>query len=103
MSTRGNQPSSELLRALERLVGVLNERKTDYALIGGLGVAVRGPVRATRDIDMVLSIPQVEFPRLLESLADQGFQLDVYSAIRTWNEQHLLEFASGGPRDRSTE
>ena len=35
------EPSSELLRALERLVRVLNERTTDYALIGGLGVAVR--------------------------------------------------------------
>lgn len=96
MSTPGNQPPSDLLRALERLVGVLNERKTNYALIGGLGVAVRGPARATRDIDMVLSVPQIELPGLLESLADQGFRLDLYDAIRTWNEEHVLEFASGG-------
>jgi len=95
MSTPGREPSSELLRALERLVGVLNERKTNYALIGGLGVAVRGPVRATRDIDMVLSVPQIELPRLLESLTEHGFRVDLYDAIRMWNEAHLLEFAFG--------
>jgi len=98
MSTPGQEPSSELLRALERLVGVLNERNTNYALIGALGVAVRGPVRATRDIDMILSVPQIELPRLLESVAEHGFRVDLYDSIRMWNESHLLEFASGPVR-----
>jgi predicted nucleotidyltransferase len=89
------EPSSELLRALERLVRVLNERKTDYALIGGLGVAVRGPIRATRDIDMILAVPQIELPGLLESVAAQGFRVDLLSALRTWRDDHLLQFASG--------
>lgn len=88
-------PTSELLRALASLVRVLNEQETDYALIGGLGVSVRGPVRATRDIDMLISIPQVQLPGLLESVTDNGFQVDVFSAIRTWNEDHLLGFAYG--------
>lgn len=87
-----------MLRALERLVGVLNERNTNYALIGALGVAVRGPVRATRDIDMILSVPQIELPRLLESVAEHGFRVDLYDSIRMWNESHLLEFASGPVR-----
>lgn len=89
---------SELLRALGRLVRVLNERKTDYALVGGLGVAMRGPIRATRDIDMVVSVPQIGLPAVLESVSEQGFQVDLHEAIRTWREHHLLEFAFGSVR-----
>jgi len=98
MPPADREPSSELLRALERLVCVLNERKTNYALVGGLGVAVRGPVRATRDIDMVVSVPQIELPGLLEAIGEQGFCIDLYQAIRTWREDHLLEFSLGAVR-----
>jgi len=83
---------------LGRLVRVLDQRKTDYALVGGLGVAVRGPVRATRDIDMVVSVPQIELPGLLKAVTEQGFSVDLDSAIRTWSEDHLLEFALGAVR-----
>ena len=98
MSPPEREPSSELLRALERLPPVNQQGKTDYALIGGLGVAVRGPIRATRDIDMIASVPQIQLPGLLESLAEQGFHVDLYNAIRTWGEEHLLEFAFGAVR-----
>lgn len=89
---------SELISTLERLTQVLNARKTSYALIGGLCVAVRGPVRATRDIDMLVSVPQIELARLLESILEQGFRLDLAAAIRSWNEEHLLDFAFGAVR-----
>ncbi len=98
MSPAEREPRSELLGALARLVQVLNQRKTDYALVGGLGVAVRGPVRATRDIDMVVRVPQVELPLLLKAVSEQGFSVDLYNAIRTWSEDHLLEFAIGAVR-----
>jgi len=98
MSPPEHEPSTELLRALYRLVAVLNERKTNYALIGGLGVAVRGPIRATRDIDMIVSVPQIELPALLESVSEQGFLVQLYQAIKTWSEEHLLEFAFGSVR-----
>jgi len=83
---------------LQQLARVLNDRNTDYALIGGLGVSVRGPVRATRDIDMLVNVPQIELPRVLEAVGEQGFRVDLYRAIRTWNEDHLLEFAFGSVR-----
>lgn len=91
-------PASELLRALQRLARVLNERNTEYALIGGLGVSVRGPVRATRDIDMLVNVSQVELPKVLEAADEGGFRVDVAQAIRAWNEHHLLEFAYGSVR-----
>ena len=98
MSPAEREPPSDLLGALGRLVRVLDQRKTDYALVGGLGVAVRGPVRATRDIDMVVSVPQIELPGLLKAVTEQGFSVDLDNAIRTWSEDHLLEFALGAVR-----
>jgi hypothetical protein len=40
----------------------------------------------------------MELPRLLESLQQEEFDLDVYRAIRSWNEDHLLEFRRGRVR-----
>jgi len=93
------QPTADKLQqVLELLAGILNERKTDYALIGGLAAAVRGTVRTTRDIDLMVSVPQIELPRLLESLQQEAFDLDVAHAIRSWNEDNLLEFWHGQVR-----
>jgi hypothetical protein len=88
----------DLLAVLDRLAHVLNEQQVSYALIGGLGVAVRGPIRATRDIDLLVHIPQLELPGVLDALVQGGFQLDVGQAIGTWNRDHLLDFTCGSVR-----
>src|SRR5438105_9859755 len=90
--------AEHLLSVLDRLARILNERHVAYALIGGLGVAVRGPIRATRDIDLLVKIPQLELPAILEALAQEGFQLDVNQAIGVWNRDHLLDFTCGSVR-----
>ena len=90
-----NIPSSELLDALLLLGDVLKERDATYALIGGLAVAVRGPMRATRDIDLMLRVPQLQLPPLLESLHGRGFDVDVYRSIAAWNREHLFTFRRG--------
>jgi predicted nucleotidyltransferase len=90
--------ADQLLPVLDRLVQVLNERQVSYALIGGLAVAFHGPIRATRDIDLLVSIPQLELPAVLDALAAGGFTLDPAEAIRVWNRDHLLDFASGSVR-----
>jgi hypothetical protein len=87
-----------LLPVLDRLAQVLNERQVTYAVIGGLGVALRGPIRATRDIDLLVTIPQLELPGVLNALIQGGFQLDVAQAIAVWNRDHLLDFACGSVR-----
>ena len=90
--------SDDLLQGLKLLARVLSERKTDYALIGGLGIALRGPIRTTRDIDLMVSVPQMELPRLLESLIEHGFSMDVRKSIGNWNSEHLLDFTFGHVR-----
>ncbi len=88
----------QLLPVLDRLAQTLNERQVSYALIGGLGVALRGPIRATRDIDLLVKIPQLELPGVFEALVRAGFQLDVAQAIGVWNRDHLLDFTCGSVR-----
>jgi hypothetical protein len=43
----------------------------------------------------MVTVPQIELPRLLEALQREAFDIDVYKAIRSWNLDHLLEFCHG--------
>lgn len=54
-----------LLRAASRLLGALGE--SESALIGGLAVSAYGYVRATRDVDVLVSIPLDEARRRLSA------------------------------------
>src|SRR5438270_7790982 len=90
--------ADHLLPTLERLVAILNARQVAYALIGGLGVAFHGPVRATRDIDLLVAVPQMDLPAVLDALVEGGFALDVAAAIESWNRDNLLDFSSGSVR-----
>lgn len=76
--------SDSLSRVLSELVDVLRSHKTNYALIGGLAVSVRGRVRSTRDIDPLLDVPQLELPRLLDDLQQRGFEFDLRSLLSEW-------------------
>ena len=91
------QPTADdLQQALDRLARILNERQANYALIGGLGAAVRGAVRTTWDIDLLVAASQMELPRLLESLQAEAFDLDVYRAIccQRWTYRSFKNRAS---------
>jgi hypothetical protein len=71
-----------LKEALERLTQVLEQRNTCYALMGGLAMALHARPRATKDIDLLLSVPQIELAPLLQSLAARGFTIDLEKNIR---------------------
>ncbi len=81
---------SRVTTTLSQLVDVLNAHGAQYALIGGLGVALRGNVRATEDVDILMHIIQLRLPSLLEAMRDRGCQLDVVAAIRQWNDGGML-------------
>ena len=73
------QPTADdLQQVLDQLARILNQRKTNYALIGGLGAAIRGTVRTTWDIDLLVAVSQIELPPLLESIQQEAFDLDLY-------------------------
>jgi len=98
VNSSGDTPNEQtlqtqhLMEALCQLAEVLNQRSASYALIGGLGVAVRGNIRATEDVDFLIHVEQLRLPALLEDMRDHGCNLDVIKAIRTWNQDGMLAF-----------
>lgn len=86
------QPTVDLrvTTTLSQVVDVLDAQGAQYALIGGLGVALRGNLRATQDIDILMHIIQLRLPSLLQAMCDRGCQLDVMAAIREWNDAGML-------------
>lgn len=74
-----------LEQGLIELADVLQARRVQYALIGGLAVEYRGFSRGTEDIDLLLSVPQLVLPAVLADLQARGFEFDLPTVIREWN------------------
>ena len=64
----------QLRTELLKIVRCFNESKIDYALCGGLAVAVHGYVRATKDIDILICEESLTDAR--QSLAPIGYDLE---------------------------
>jgi len=62
-----------LLDELLRTTRALDDAGIDYALVGGLAVAVWGAPRATKDIDLLLR--SIDLDRAVEVAKDQGFDI----------------------------
>jgi hypothetical protein len=94
---------SELLpgdsvRAVESMAEAFDARSIRYALIGGLALAVRGRPRFTRDVDILLEVPQVALPGLLSELQTRGFTLEPQVVIEQFVREHLRSFTLGPVR-----
>jgi hypothetical protein len=87
-----------LLGAVDQLAEVLPAHQARYALIGGLATGMRGRLRYTDDIDVLLSVPQEQLPGLLEALAGRGFTVDVKSTVREWDRRHMVVLNYRGVR-----
>jgi hypothetical protein len=85
-----------LQQGLTELAEVFEARGVRYALIGGLAVGYRSLFRNTEDIDLVLSVPQLVLPAVLEDLQARGFDLDMSTVIREWNAHGMTAFKFRG-------
>jgi hypothetical protein len=72
-----------LFEELKELVAALEARGIDYALCGGVALAIHGAPRATQDIDLLLRPEDIE--RLREVSRLRGFTLESFP----------MEFSSG--------
>jgi hypothetical protein len=63
-----------LLDALKKIITALNEDRIEYALCGGLAMAVYALPRATLDIDIMIEADSLELAK--QSVSDLGFTLD---------------------------
>jgi hypothetical protein len=68
MAAEEGGPSDALEAALTDVVAVLVRAGIPYALIGGLATGYRSRPRYTSDIDLILDIPQIALPGVLDAL-----------------------------------
>lgn len=73
------------------LCRLLRQHDINYVIIGGLAVAYQGRARMTRDVDLLLDIPAIRLPGLLDDLAAEGFKFDSRTLIRQWSRDHLTQ------------
>lgn len=90
--------ADELIRAVEILGDLFAARSTRYAIVGGLATLMRGRPRFTQDVDVLLDVPQIALPGLLEELAKRGFQFDMATVIREYVHEHMTSFRFGSVR-----
>jgi hypothetical protein len=90
--------SSELTLAVEGLADVFSARSVRYAIVGGLATLLRGRPRFTHDVDVLLDVPQVELPGLLDELARRGFAFDRDKVIREYVREHMTVLRFGSVR-----
>ena len=87
--------AGDLVTAVETLSEVFAERGIEYALLGGLATMLRGRPRFTQDVDILLTVPQVALPGLLDELTRRGFSLDAETVIREFVQHHMTAFRFG--------
>jgi hypothetical protein len=90
--------SNELTRAVELLAETFAARSIRYAMIGGLATMLRGRPRFTQDVDILLDVPQLALPRLLEELARLGFVFETETVIREYVRESMTSFRFGATR-----
>ena len=98
MSSKSDHLASDLIRAVELLADVFAARSIRYALVGGLATLLRGRPRFTQDVDILLDVPQLALPGLLEELARVGFDFDMPTVIREYVHEHMTAFRFGPVR-----
>ncbi len=64
---------STLLDELSQLISALNENKIEYAVCGGLALAIHGFARATLDIDILIQPESLE--KAYKIAAENGFDI----------------------------
>lgn len=79
----------DLVVAVELLADAFKARSIRYALVGGLALGFRGNPRFTQDVDVVLNVPQLTLPGLLDDLAKCGFGFDTTTVIHQYVQEHM--------------
>ena len=89
MAAETLESSDPLQRALSLVVVAIDRCTPRYALIGGLATGFRSRPRFTKDVDLIVDVPQIKLPALLEELRASGFTFDTSEVIRDFTQHHL--------------
>ena len=93
-----DHPPDSIEATLADVIEVLTATGTSYALIGGLATGFRSRPRYTQDIDVLLDVPRIRLPDLLERLRVRGFEFDLPAVIAEFQQHHLAVLWRGDVR-----
>lgn len=79
-----------LLNLTKEILSALNSRNVLYALSGALANIAWGVPRSTFDIDILVSVPQIQLPSLLEIFFSFGFKGDLKELISKARKEHFI-------------
>ncbi|MBI4582795.1 MAG: nucleotidyltransferase [Planctomycetes bacterium] len=85
-------PSPSLIELLKRIAKAFEEKNVPYAVSGALALMIWGFVRATRDIDLIISVPSVRLPQAIETLFSLGCKGEIREAIAQLRKDHFMTF-----------
>ena len=100
------------LQDVEAILRALNDAEVRYLIVGGLAVVAHGYVRATVDIDIVLSLEEPNARRAMQALTEIGYRplVPVLASEfadekirKSWQrEKHMIVFQLRHPDKEST-
>ncbi len=96
-NSQDNRPLiARLTESMLAVAAVFERHGVEYALIGGLSIAIHGNGRATEDADFLLHVPAIQLPRLLEAMVESGCTLDVMQSVRDWTDGGMFVLTGPG-------
>src|SRR5437870_3817406 len=98
MESKPDPLADDLTRAVELLAEIFAAKAIPYALVGGLAATLRGRARFTQDVDILLQVPQIALPGILDDLLARGFTLDKATVMHEYIHEHLTAFRYGSVR-----
>jgi len=78
------------LDLVKRIATTCEEQRLLYAFSGALANAVWGVPRATKDLDLLISVPRIALPKTLEALRALGCRGSMEGALKTSIEEHVV-------------
>jgi hypothetical protein len=98
MSSNPLVSEEDLKKAVVEMAAALAQFNANYAVIGGIATAYRSQPRFTKDLDILLAIPQLVLPGLLYELQRRGFEFDLTTVLREWTQEHMTVLSFRGIR-----
>jgi hypothetical protein len=88
-------PPAALIDLLKLAAQALEARGISYAVSGGLALMAHGFVRATRGVNLLVSVPAIRLPEVIETLKGVGCEADVRQSIEDFRRNHFMALPCG--------
>ena len=98
MANETPNPVAKFEKALATLGEVFQRLHVKHALIGGVAFAYRSQPRATKDLDLILSVSRRASPSPLQELQRLGFEFDLMDTLREWTRFGMVVLSYQGIR-----